>query len=511
MNRGVELSADAIDSPQALIAAAGRGRRGRAHGGALRAARRRRHGARARAAPDGGRRRHERPAAVPRARRAGGPADPRRARARPARGLDARARRARARRRDRRARRAGLARRARRRRGRRRRTGCTCSRPSSTRTSTCARPGQEHKEDARDRHAPRPRPAATARIVAMPNTDADGRRRAACCARCATAAAREARVPVGFLPAITRGLRGEELTEMAELRDAGALGFTDDGKPVVARRDAAPRAAVPAAVRRRARAARGGPVAVAAHGVMHEGAVSARARAWPGSRRSRSRRWSRATPRSPRYEERRASTSSTSPASSRSRRSRPARRPARRSAARPSPHHLTLTDEAVLSLDSRFKMNPPLRTEADRQALIAGLRDGTIDCVATDHAPHARTRRRSRSRRRRWASPDSRPPSPRSTPTSCCPGVLPLALVVERMTAGARAARPADPADRRRRAREPRAWSTSTRAGRSASAATRASRRNSCFDGRTLRGVVRLTVAAGAVVHRAEAPAEALA
>ena len=54
------------------------------------------------------------------------------------------------------------------------------------------------------------------------------------------------------------------------------------------------------------------------------------------------------------------------------------------------PHHLTLTDEAVRSLDSRFKMNPPLRTEADRQALIAGLRDGTIECVATDHAPHAR-------------------------------------------------------------------------------------------------------------------------
>ena len=46
-------------------------------------------------------------------------------------------------------------------------------------------------------------------------------------------AARQARVPVGFLAAITRGLEGEELTEMAELRDAGALGFTDDGKPVV--------------------------------------------------------------------------------------------------------------------------------------------------------------------------------------------------------------------------------------------------------------------------------------
>ena len=54
-----------------------------------------------------------------------------------------------------------------------------------------------------------------------------------------------------------------------------------------------------------------------------------------------------------------------------------------------SPHHLTLTDEAVRSLDARFKMNPPLRSEDDRQALIDGLRDGTIDCVATDHAPHS--------------------------------------------------------------------------------------------------------------------------
>jgi dihydroorotase len=55
-----------------------------------------------------------------------------------------------------------------------------------------------------------------------------------------------------------------------------------------------------------------------------------------------------------------------------------------------SPHHLCLTDEEVRSLDpNRFKMNPPLRSERDRQALIEGLRDGTIECIATDHAPHA--------------------------------------------------------------------------------------------------------------------------
>ncbi len=55
-----------------------------------------------------------------------------------------------------------------------------------------------------------------------------------------------------------------------------------------------------------------------------------------------------------------------------------------------SPHHLLLTDEACRTLDTHAKMNPPLRTETDRQALIAAVLDGTIDCIATDHAPHSR-------------------------------------------------------------------------------------------------------------------------
>ena len=55
-----------------------------------------------------------------------------------------------------------------------------------------------------------------------------------------------------------------------------------------------------------------------------------------------------------------------------------------------TPHHLVLTDEAVRSLDPNVKMNPPLRAEDDRQALVDALRDGTIACVATDHAPHSR-------------------------------------------------------------------------------------------------------------------------
>lgn len=53
-----------------------------------------------------------------------------------------------------------------------------------------------------------------------------------------------------------------------------------------------------------------------------------------------------------------------------------------------TPHHIALTDAALVGYDTHFKMNPPLRTEEDRLELIAGLRDGTLDCLATDHAPH---------------------------------------------------------------------------------------------------------------------------
>ena len=60
-----------------------------------------------------------------------------------------------------------------------------------------------------------------------------------------------------------------------------------------------------------------------------------------------------------------------------------------------TPHHFTLTDEAVLTYGTLAKMNPPLRSEADRQAIIAGLADGTIDIIATDHAPHSKEEKRT--------------------------------------------------------------------------------------------------------------------
>lgn len=54
-----------------------------------------------------------------------------------------------------------------------------------------------------------------------------------------------------------------------------------------------------------------------------------------------------------------------------------------------TPHHFTLTDDSVKSFDTNFKMNPPLRTQEDVDAMIEGLKDGTIDCIASDHAPHS--------------------------------------------------------------------------------------------------------------------------
>jgi dihydroorotase len=54
-----------------------------------------------------------------------------------------------------------------------------------------------------------------------------------------------------------------------------------------------------------------------------------------------------------------------------------------------APHHFTLTDHAIGDYDTNAKMNPPLRAEADRRAVVEGLLDGTVDCIATDHAPHA--------------------------------------------------------------------------------------------------------------------------
>src|SRR6185437_14618816 len=103
-----------------------------------------------------------------------------------------------------------------------------------------------------------------------------------------------------------------------------------------------------------------------------------------------------------------------------------------------SPHHLTLTHEALLEkLDTRLKMNPPLRTEADRQALIQGLRDGTIDCIATDHAPHAREEKEVPFEQAPMGTTGLETAFAALHTELVLPGVLPLSLIVERMTSAA--------------------------------------------------------------------------
>ena len=77
-----------------------------------------------------------------------------------------------------------------------------------------------------------------------------------------------------------------------------------------------------------------------------------------------------------------------------------------------APHHFTLTDEAVRGYDTNTKMSPPLRTIDDIEAIKEGLQDGTIDIIATDHAPHDIADNRANTRMRVLESSDWKLPSP---------------------------------------------------------------------------------------------------
>ena len=101
-----------------------------------------------------------------------------------------------------------------------------------------------------------------------------------------------------------------------------------------------------------------------------------------------------------------------------------------------TPHHLLLSDEAVRSLDTNLKMNPPLRSERDRQALIEGLRSGAIDCVATDHAPHAREEKEQPFELAPMGVTGLETAFAALHTGLVLPGLIDLALLVERMTAG---------------------------------------------------------------------------
>jgi dihydroorotase len=223
-------------------------------------------------------------------------------------------------------------------------------------------------------------------ILAMPNTEPVVDSAAVLGSLIETADA-EAEVPVGFLAAITKGQQGGELTEMAELAEAGAAGFTDDGKPV-----AAPglmrRALQYSAVTRRPLALHCEEPTLSRDGQMHEGAVSAELglTGYPSVAESVMVERDLALAA---YERRPLHILHVS-----ARESVEALRAAQAAGAgataEVTPHHLCLTDDSIRSLDSNLKMNPPLRSTDDRSALVAALREGTIQAVATDHAPHAR-------------------------------------------------------------------------------------------------------------------------
>jgi dihydroorotase len=333
-------------------------------------------------------------------------------------------------------------------------------------------------------------------ILAMPNTDpvVDS---AAVLGSLAETAEAEAEVPVGFLAAISKGLEGGELTEMAELADAGAAGFSDDGRPV-ATPGLMRRALQYGAVANRPLALHCEEPTLSRSGQMHEGAVSAELgfAGYPSVAESLmvERDLSLAA-----YEGRPVHLLHLS-----ARESVEAVRSARaagvQATAEVTPHHLCLTDEAVRSLDSNLKMNPPLRSVDDRAALVEGIRDGTIAAIATDHAPHAR--------HEKDVPFEAAPFGVTGLETAFAalythlvePGLVKLELLLERMSAGP-AAIFGLPAPRIAVGEPANLVLLDTRAGwRVEEDGFRSRSSNSWLLGQRLTGKVRMTVAAGATV-----------
>lgn len=294
-------------------------------------------------------------------------------------------------------------------------------------------PGHEHKEDIETGT----RAAAAGGfcgVIAMANTEPPVSN--ATDIEALREAAREgASVPAGFLATVTRDMKGEELTEMAELVDAGALGFSDDGLPIRSAR----------LLRRALQYQRlcGGTIALheedpdlSGDGVMHEGPVSAALGLAGIPSVSESTMIARDAALAG-YEEGRIHVQHLS-ASESIDAVRMARQAGVQISSEATPHHLCLTAEEVRSLDPlRFKMNPPLRSEADRQALIEALRDGTIDCIATDHAPHAAEEKEVPFEQAAMGVTGLETAFAALHTDLVLPGVLDLGLVVERLAGGA--------------------------------------------------------------------------
>jgi dihydroorotase len=269
-------------------------------------------------------------------------------------------------------------------------------------------------------------------ILAMPNTEpvVDT---AAVLGSLVERAGEEALVPTGFLAAISKGQRGEQLTEMAELAEAGAVGFTDDGRPVVSA-GLMRRALQYAAVADRPLSLHEEEPTLSRDGQMHEGAVSAELglAGWPSVAEAAmvERDIELAA-----YEQQTLHIMHVSALES-VRAIQAAQARGVGISAEVTPHHLCLTDEAVRSLDANTKMNPPLRAEEHRVALVDALRDGTIGCVATDHAPHARQEKDAPFEEAPFGVTGLETAFAALNTHLVAPGVVPLATIFERMSAG---------------------------------------------------------------------------
>ena len=185
---------------------------------------------------------------------------------------------------------------------------------------------------------------------------------------------------------VTKGMQGKELVDMDGLRVAGAAGFTDDGIPILdeevlkAALSKAEELQVPVSLHEE------DPKLIANNGI-NRGPVSEKLGIGGSPVKAeitmveRDCRLAEETGASVNIQHIRTAGAVEAVRASKKRGSHVT--------AEAAPHHFTLTDEAVLTYGTLAKMNPPLRTERDRQAVIEGLKDGTIDMIATDHAPHS--------------------------------------------------------------------------------------------------------------------------
>ena len=357
-------------------------------------------------------------------------------------------------------------------------------------------PGREDEEDI-DSGTRAAAAGGFCAILAQPNTDpvVDS---APVLRSLRERASAEARIPTGFLAAITVGQLGERLTEMAELAAVGAAGFTDDGLPV--RSAGVMRQALQyQRLAGRLLALHEEDPSLSGDGVMHEGAVSALLGLAGIPSVSESTQVARDCALAA-YEQGRIHVQHVSARETVETLER-AKAAGTQVTCEASPHHLLLTDEDVRSLDTNFKMNPPLRAEEDRLALVEALRSGTIDCVATDHAPHAREEKEHPFEQAPMGVTGLETAFAALHTGLVLPGTMDLALLVERMTAGGEpfglpipridVGAPANVClvdlDAEWEVGEPGYESRST---------------NCAFAGRHLTGRVRMTIAAGTVAYR---------